>query len=439
MKNLTALILAAGIGKRFWPLTTAKVLFPFMGKAFFEWAIGNVLPSEVKKAVIVVGPHNEKDFSTLKLSVPHKIVIQKHPRGMADAIVTAEREIRDASLLVINGDDIHDPSVYEGVINQAKSSQAFGIVPAYKTDTYQDIGYLVLDRGRIQKIVEKPGAGNEPSHFVFMVSYFVRESNVLLEKMKQTHSDKDDVHELALSRLMKANRFEMYVYEGGFASLKYPWHVLDVMNLLLKNLKAHRGSNVILKDNVIIEGNVVIADNVTIYENTKIIGPCYIGRNTMIGNNNMIRESHIGANCVTGFNTDITRSYVGDDCWFHNNYIGDSILEANISMGSGTKLANLRLDEGEISSVIGNERVKTYRNKLGAMIGKDVHIGVNTSIMPGIKIGQRSFVGAGVLLDRDLPQESFSTSKSELVIKKNTRRVIQKSRADFREKVKKYV
>ena len=41
---------------------------------------------------------------------------------------------------------------------------------------------------------------------------------------------------------------------------------------------------------------------------------------------------------MTGFNTDITRSYIGDNCWFHSNYIGDSVLEGNVSMGSGAAI-----------------------------------------------------------------------------------------------------
>ena len=64
-----------------------------------------------------------------------------------------------------------------------------------------------------------------------------------------------------------------------------------------------------------------LGDNVKIFENSKIVGPCYIGDNTVIGNNNIIRQSQIGSGCVTGFNTDITRSYIGDNCWFHSNYI----------------------------------------------------------------------------------------------------------------------
>jgi bifunctional UDP-N-acetylglucosamine pyrophosphorylase/glucosamine-1-phosphate N-acetyltransferase len=171
---------------------------------------------------------------------------------------------------------------------------------------------------------------------------------------------------------------------------------------------------------------VYLEDNIKIFENTKIVGPCYIGKNTIIGNNTIIRGSHIGADSVVGFNCDVTRSYIGDNCWFHSNYIGDSVLENNISMGGGSSLANLRLDDGEIGV--------SGRRKLGAMIGVGVRIGVNASVMPGVNIGKNSFVGAGVVLDKNLPDNSFCIARPGYTISKNYK-TAPISRDDFRKKI----
>jgi bifunctional UDP-N-acetylglucosamine pyrophosphorylase/glucosamine-1-phosphate N-acetyltransferase len=102
------------------------------------------------------------------------------------------------------------------------------------------------------------------------------------------------------------------------------------------------------------------------------------------------------------------------------------VLENNVSMGGGAKLANLRLDDGEISG--------TGRNKLGAMIGQGVRIGINASIMPGVKIGKNSFVGSGVILDRDLPEDSFCVAKSAYTVTKN-RAQASTSREEFKKKI----
>lgn len=150
----------------------------------------------------------------------------------------------------------------------------------------------------------------------------------------------------------------------------------------------------------------------------------------------MVRQSYIGKDCVVGFSTDIARSYIGDHCWFHSNYVGDSVLEGNVSMGSGSVLANLRLDEGEIWSVVRGEKINTHRTKLGAMIGKNVRIGVNVSIMPGVKVGEDSMIGAGVILDKDVPEQSFCVVKNGYEIKKNTKTVHAASnRQDFLSKI----
>lgn len=423
MNDIVAVILAGGSGSRFWPLSN-KVLFPFMGKTFFELSVGTEVAKIAKKIIIVATPKNKTSFSQ------YKTIIQEKPTGMADAILSAEKEIGNGPVLIINGDDISDPKVFDAVLARAQSLSAFGVVPAYKVDTYQDLGYLDFDNGKVRKIIEKPGDGKEPSNMVFMISYFVRESSELFGALRKTND-----HEQALTLLMQKNVFEMYEYKGSFASLKYPWHVLSAMSILFKNLKSNTGKNVVIKKNVVIEGNVYIGDNVIIYENTKIIGPCYIGANTIIGNNNIIRESHIGANCVTGFNTDITRSYIGASCWFHSNYIGDSVLEGNVGMGSGAVLANLRLDEGEIFSTVKNQRVNTGRNKFGAIIGRDVRIGVNSSVMPGVKIGSGSMIGAGVTLEKDIPDSSFCMlTNGSYTITKNTRKPTRS-----RDKFKKHI
>ena len=122
---------------------------------------------------------------------------------------------------------------------------------------------------------------------------------------------------------------------------------------------------------------------------------------------------------MTGFNTEITRSFIGDNCWFHRNYAGDSVLDEDVGIGSGTVLANFRLDEREVASQVSGVKIKTGRFKLGAIIGEGVRLGVNASVMPGVKIGANSFIGAGVVLDRDLPAESFCVAKKAYSVSKN--------------------
>jgi NDP-sugar pyrophosphorylase family protein len=434
-KELVAVVLAGGVGNRFWPFSTDKLLFPFLGQPLVEYSVRSVLPREVTRVVVVTNSVNHEIVSKINFSVPSVTVLQRNPHGMADAILSAASELQNCALLIVNGDDITDSDMLSAVVEKGMKENAFGVIPAFRTKSYFPGGYLELDGEKIIGISEKPEEGNEPSEYVGMLGHYISDSTTLLNELRQTVSDADDVYEKSLTMLMKRHTFVRYVHEGQFASLKYPWHVLDVTDVLLGRLKAHTGKNVEIKNNVVIEGNVYIDDDVRIFENTKIIGPCYIGKGTIVGNNNMIRGSHIGAACVTGFNTDITRSYIGDSCWLHSNYIGDSVLEGNVSMGGGATLANLRLDDGVVQSLVKEERISTGKNKLGVLIGKHVRIGVNASIMPGIKVGKGSFVGSGVVLDKDLPEDSFAIVKSSYTIIRNTKSVALQNRDEFKKQI----
>lgn len=420
MNNLAVLILGGGSGTRFWPFKTDKLIFPMMGSPFIHGILPQRIPKEASKVVIVTNELNNSQFQSIVTDKIIKTVIQKQSFGMADAILAAESEIRDHAVLILIADDYYDASLTDEVMQLSQTSSSFGIIPGWKTASYFPGGYMVLDHERITDIIEKPTAGEEPSDYVAISGHFIREANTLIDRMKSLTSDTDDIYEKALSSLMKEQEFIIKRYDKQFFSIKYPWNMLDYMELQLNHIEDHRGENVTIKDHVVIEGTVHIGNNVKIMEFSKIVGPCFIGDNTIIGNMNVIRHSVIGKNCVTGYSTDITRSYIGDDCWFHTNYIGDSVLEGNCSMGSGAVLANLRLDEGVIHSIVKEHKVSTNRNKLGAMIGKNVRIGVNTSLMPGVKIGRDSFIGAGITIEKDIPDHSFVRGEHKLHIDNNS-------------------
>lgn len=435
-KELVAVVLAGGVGKRFWPLSEHKTLFRFLGKPYVDYTVSSILPKEVTRVVVIANPENKDALDQVQFPVPVTTVVQQRPSGMADALLAAKSQIAGARLLIFISDGLFDSDLLRTVLKTANTSKAFGVLPGWKVSQYFPGGYLKVKDTRIHGIVEKPEEGKEPSAYVNISGHYIDDSNVLLEQLSKTKSDNDDVYEQALSKLMKHDDFVLVPYEGHFHALKYPWHVLDVMDQLLHDrVKSYRGKHIDIRSNVVIEGDVHIGNNVKIFENTKILGPTYIGDNTIIGNNNIVRESHIGEHCVTGFNTDITRSYIGDNCWFHSNYIGDSILEGNISMGAGSVLANLRLDESDIHSTVREQRVSAQRSKLGVIIGNHVRIGVNASIMPGVKIGADSFVGAGCVLAKDVPDNTYAETSGRTVLKRNTKSVASVSRSQFRKKL----
>lgn len=436
MKKLTAVILAGGSGKRFWPVVTDKILMEFMGKPLVTHTVIDVLPQEVTDVVVIANPRNAKELTEMKFGVPHIVVVQNEAKGMADAIMTARHVLADRALLVMIADHLVEKELIASVVKKGLHSSAFGVLPGWKPGGYFPGGYFEIEGTRIRAIEEKPEPGREPSPYVNVTGHYISDANVLFSEMERTQGEDDDRYERTLSKLMTHTEFIMVPYEGFSASIKFPWDILRMSDTILSmHAVKHVGKNADIRDNVTIDGPVWIGDEVKIFENTKIIGPAYIGAHSVIGNNNIIRASHIGQHCVTGFNTDITRSYVGANSWFHSNYIGDSVIEENVSMGSGAVLANLRLDEGEIASTVKEKRVMTGMHKLGAVIGRHVRIGVNSSIMPGVKIGSGSFIGAGVVLSQDLPEKSFVSVRQEHLVLNNQKDMESASRDEFLRKI----
>lgn len=423
-KHITLVVLAAGEGKRFWPFRTQKIMFPFFEKPLIDFSFPQTLPESISECVFVANPATASYFRDRTWGVPHTVVVQDDANGMAGAIEAAKEVIRGKRILVLIADDVADEARFSSVIKAAKSGVS-GVLTVWKPQEYFPGGYIEFSGGAPVGIQEKPPKDHLPSEYVYFGGQYIERADDLVAQIAQEKkTGGDDMYERAITALMKKGRFELVVCDSPFVSLKYPWHVLSMLEyLLIHRLKPGRGKRVDIRNNVSIEGPVYIGNDVKIFENTKIIGPCYIGDGTIIGNSNIIRESYIGPGCVTGFNSDITRSYIGANCWFHSNYVGDSVLESDVSMGSGTVCANLRLDEGMISSTVSGKKIDTGRTKLGALIGTTVRIGVNTSTMPGIKIGANSAVGAGLIVSQDVPESSFCSMKGELSIVKNTRPV----------------
>lgn len=430
----TALVLAAGIGKRFWPLTGAKSLFSFAEEPLLATTLTALARAGFSRIVVVASPQDYANITALRISGAEIAVVeQSHASGMANAVLAAKDEIGGAPCLILNAHDVVDEALFTRVSSETKGESAF--VVGKSVSSYFDGGYIQMDGARVSQIVEKPGEGKAPSRFVNLVFHFFPRLDEFANTIGSVKSKGDDVYEKALSLYAQTHTVRLVPYEGLWLPLKYPWHILDILPTRLLQLRGRRGRNVHIGANVVIEGEVVLGDDVHIFENTKIVGPCFIGAGTIVNNNNIIRESIIGEGCVTGFSTEITRSVVGSGCWFHNNYIGDSVVAADVYLGGGTKLANLRLDEGEISSWVGDTKMKTGRTKLGAIIGTGVRIGINASIMPGVKIGEGSFVGAGVVLDRDVPDRSFCFARPGYEIKPNTKRVSSEARKTFKARI----
>lgn len=430
----TVVILCGGESVRFWPFAN-KTMMSFLGKPLLLWHYEQLVRIGVRNVVVVANQKNKDELK--KVPVPKKLqvtsIVQKG-KGQGSAVLASESAIPEGSLCIINGSDIYEDDIFFQIQKERAKYKEAAILTSVKADSYFPGGYLKLkENGDVSEIVEKPKQGSEPSSILRINLDVFPDAKTFLAAVKKTGKDASSGYEKAINHMIKKQgHCRSVTTDMPWLYLKYPWHTLSVMDACLDTIEGRTiASSVKIGKHAIIEGPVVIEDNVRICEGVKIVGPSYIGAGTIVGNNTMIRKSHIGSGVVTGFNTDITRSYIGSNSWFHTNFVGDSVIGENVSLGSGTVLANLRLDESEIFSIVKEERIDTKRNKLGGMIGDNVRIGVNASIMPGIKIGSNAFVGAGVVLGEDLPDGKYCRITPSVAISDNTKKA-PKERGAFR-------
>lgn len=301
------------------------------------------------------------------------------------------------------------------------------------------LGYFTLKDHKITGIIEKPLPHSVPSDLVNMSLHLFRDIKTLtssLEAEQNIRDVNDDLYERALNRIINKEGVNFITYTGPWKTLKYPWEVLDIMSYFLSNLKQRVSSSAKIDKKAIIQGPVIIEDGVRIMEYAKIVGPAVIKKNSIIGTGALVRESIIGSGSVVGFHSEITRSYISPNCWFHTNFIGDSVIGNEVNFGAGSILANLRFDGDKINSLVFGKPVNTYRNKLGAIIGSNAQIGVNSVVMPGVKIGKKSLVGPAVLLTKDLQDDSKVILKQELIKSKADLPDQKQIKAQFKSQLK---
>jgi UDP-N-acetylglucosamine diphosphorylase/glucosamine-1-phosphate N-acetyltransferase len=439
---MKAVFLCGGIGKRMFPITEDKFLLKFLGKTLLQTQLEAAKKAGLNHIVIVCNKYNIEQIKKITSAVSAakiELVLQKQPKGIADALKSAASFLDDG-IIIVNPNDVFTASAYASLVQEAKRKSADSYILGYNTKSYFPGGYLMVNAANeLEHIVEKPKPGTEPSRLVNILVHLHSDSRKLLEYIEKVKTTRDDVYECALDDLAKeGHKIKVIPYNDFWAPVKYPWQIFDVVKYMLDMSRPKVSRSASISAKATIEGKVVIGDGVRILENAVIRGPAYIGPGSLIGNNVLVRDySHIGADCVIGYGTEVKGSCVSDGCWVHSSYIGDSIIGQNCSLGAGTVLANFRFDEQNVSVTVGNEVIDTGRDKLGAIIGDNCKTGINASVMPGIKIGPHSVVGSHVCLTKDLEPEKMIQSEPHYRTQPNPVKLDEAKRKELKEKLEK--
>jgi len=169
---------------------------------------------------------------------------------------------------------------------------------------------------------------------------------------------------------------------------------------------AEIGENTIIEENVIVGmkyhpecGKAVIGENSILRAGTIIYGDVKTGKYFQSGHHTVIRG----------------RVEMGDFCTVTNG----SVIEGMVKMGNSVRL----MSHVYVASrtVFGNRVIcgpgVTFLNDKrpgrgpgmakGAFVEDDVMIGGGCVILPGVRIGERSFIAAGAVVTKDVPPRSM--------------------------------
>ena len=135
-----------------------------------------------------------------------------------------------------------------------------------------------------------------------------------------------------------------------------------------------------------------------------------------IGKNNCFRSSHtsnlIGINrpCIVSALEPNSEIIIGDDCGFSGTVIGcfDRIIIGNrVKCG-----ANTLITDGDWHS----EDPRSSKPR-PIVIGDNVWLGVNVTVMKGVIIGENSLIGAGSIVTKDIPPNVIAAGNPCVVIR----------------------
>ena len=129
------------------------------------------------------------------------------------------------------------------------------------------------------------------------------------------------------------------------------------------------------------KGPVYIDENVVVHAHTRLEGPLYIGKNSVVLGGN-IRHSSIGDHCkVHGeISNSVFSSYSNKA---HEGFVGHSYIGSWVNLGAQTTTSNLKNNYSLVSVELEGKKVNTDCQFLGSIIGDYVKTAIGTCFNTG--------------------------------------------------------
>lgn len=231
-----AVIPAAGLGSRFYPVTKAqpKEMLPILDTPVIQYVVEEAIAAGIKDILIITGKgksaiENHFDKSAIKDGRLHELdrmmnganllyARQREPLGLGDAVYYAKSFVGNEPFALLLGDTITIPGCTKELMNQYDDLQSPLIavegVPTSKISSYGiiDGSYVESDILVINDLIEKPALEKAPSHLAILGRYILTPS--IFNAIKQTSPGRGGEIQLTDAiRYLKERKYA-YTYRG---------------------------------------------------------------------------------------------------------------------------------------------------------------------------------------------------------------------------------
>ena len=441
MSQTDIVILAAGKGTRMQS-AQPKVLHQLAGVSLLQHVLAAAETVIHSQNIVVIG--HGAEMVERSLSSKAAIFVQQTAQlGTAHAVKMALPHLRDdAKVLILYGDVPLIKPVTIGKMLAAVTTDSMALLTVTLADP---TGYGRIIRGRdglIESVIEQREASSEQlqlrevntgvlalnvsqlknwlplignnntqgEYYLTDLIALARRDGVRVDSIQPTSTTEVEGvnNRLQLSQLERAHQLELaeaLMLSG--TSLVDPAR-FDQRGTLTAGTDNH------IDINCIFEGTVSLGSDVTIGANCQIINSS-IGDGVQIKANSHIEESLIGDRAVIGPYARLrTGTELGADTKIgnfvetkktkvgagskinHLSYVGDTEMGSKVNIGAGTITCNY---DGV--------------NKHSTVLGNDVFIGSNSTLIAPIKIGDHGFVAAGSTVSQDVSASALAVGRSK--------------------------
>jgi bifunctional UDP-N-acetylglucosamine pyrophosphorylase/glucosamine-1-phosphate N-acetyltransferase len=395
MKDVTAVILAAGAGTRM-KTGLPKVLHQLGSGTILGKVVSSLKKAGINDIIAVVGYKAELVEKAFEGDI--SFVRQPELLGSGDALSCAIRELKDIKkdILVTCGDTpLIEAETYEGLLLEHLETEASCTFLTCSMQDPSSYGRIARDaEGNVQKIIEEKDASGKEKDikevnvgtYCFQgarLSKFI-EKIVINEKKKEFYLT--DIVEIFVRNGEKVATRGCEADEViGINSRKDLAVARKMLNRKTIEKLMESGVTVIDPDTTFVDEGAEIGKDTVVFPCTVIASDVKIAENCKIGPFARLRPgTRISSGAEIGNFVELCRAQIGEGTKVkHHSYLGDTVVGKNVNIGAGTITANY---DG--------------KNKHRTVIEDDAFIGVGAVLIAPVRIGKGAKVGAGSVITK---------------------------------------